>query len=170
LSEKVRAMCQQYGKTFDDWRKHVTFVQRAKDFHDVIQPDAINIIDFIEVHSDYSEVSGMIQQIHLRTVNSKGMTIISMQKRPGSVAAKGGWGTLEKPLLYLTLSHRPNKKTKQNEYVAYIAKAKTRHDPKVNPNYLCMSYRFEGSHGVNLIETAEDWFPNEGHYDFFTGV
>src|SRR5208283_404970 len=72
---------------------------RASKFADAISPDAINIIDYLEITKEFSEVGGMIKDIHDRL--GKGIAIIAIQKKKGSETGRGGDFTLEKPRLAL---------------------------------------------------------------------
>ncbi|MDD5722653.1 MAG: bifunctional DNA primase/polymerase [Syntrophales bacterium] len=92
-----------------DWT--AKFWERSSDFPDVIRPDALNIIDFLELHDRFWEISGIMKQIHDRL--NKGIAVIALQKNPtrkakdGTVSGEvglGGFRGLEKPRLYLTMS------------------------------------------------------------------
>jgi len=58
--------------------KRINWVERSSDFSDVIKPDAINIIDFLELHEDFWIVGKLIKQIFDKL--HKGIAIIALQK------------------------------------------------------------------------------------------
>jgi len=88
---------------FDDGAKWVFDArERSTNFADVIYPDDINIIDYIEI------VSGEFYMIgqELRTIFDKlrkGIAIIALQKKKGAELGRGAEFSLEKPRLYLSM-------------------------------------------------------------------
>lgn len=82
----------------DEWKK-IRFLERAGDFHDIIDPNGFNVIDFLEIHDEFYRVGGMIRQIYDRLEN--GIAIIALQKNPGAEVGLGGWRSIEKARLYL---------------------------------------------------------------------
>jgi hypothetical protein len=95
---------------------------RASNFADAISPDAINIIDYLEITKEFSEVGGMIKDIHDRL--GRGIAIIAIQKNKGSDTGRGGDFTLEKPRLAISMEHG----------ILKIIKAKNWVDSAINPN------------------------------------
>ena len=87
----------------EHWK--VRFWERASNFADVIRPDAINIIDFLEMHDDFYRIGGLIKEIFDKL--NKGIAIIALQKNPGTNYGLGGQRSLEKARLYLAME--PNK-------------------------------------------------------------
>jgi hypothetical protein len=83
----------------DEW----TFVakERGGDFHDVIQPDGINIVDFLEMHDNFYEVGKHIKRIFDRL--KTGVAIIALQKNPGVENPLGGHRAREKARLVVNL-------------------------------------------------------------------
>lgn len=82
-----------------DWKFNT--YERSFDFHDVIKPTEINIIDFLEVHRDFFEVGGVIFQIWDKLTT--GIALIALQKNPGASLGVGGARSLEKARLYLVM-------------------------------------------------------------------
>ena len=95
--------------------------ERSRNFADVVKPNAVNIIDNLEVE-DYSQAENMIREIFDRI--DGGICIIAMHKNYGTDIARGGPGTLAKSRLYLSMGNGRIK----------IIKCKNWHDPEVNPN------------------------------------
>lgn len=106
----------------DSWK--FTAIERAGDFHDVIRPDAVNIIDFLEVHEEFFKVGLFLKQIYDKL--NTGVAIICLQRNKGNEAGLGGFRSLEKPRLYINMS------SDQVE----IIKAKNWQKPAINPNGL----------------------------------
>jgi hypothetical protein len=80
---------------------NVEFIERGSAFHDSILPDGVNIIDFLEVHSDFSTVGSDIKKI-FDALNT-GIVFIALQKKKGELFGRGGEFTLEKARLGLSL-------------------------------------------------------------------
>lgn len=87
----------------DEWTPGIEFYERTSDFQDVIDPDGINIIDYLQVYENFWEVGMPIKEIweNLKT----GIAIICLQKKPGAEFAKGGSVTLEIPRLVINLEN-----------------------------------------------------------------
>lgn len=131
----------------EDWR--VNFYERYSDFADVIRPDEINIIDFLEIHEDFYRIGGIIKDIHDRL--RKGIAIIAIQKDPKSDFARGGSATIEKARLYISLKYDP----KERCGICQIVKAKKWRLPEVNPNGLSVKYKL--IHGAKFRVSEEGW-------------
>lgn len=86
----------------ENWRGMRTF-ERSNDFHAVIRPDGLNIIDYLEVSDKFYLVASMIQRIHERLTT--GVAVICLQKPKGKDSGRGGDFTLEKARLALALSY-----------------------------------------------------------------
>jgi hypothetical protein len=102
--------------------------ERTSNFADVIDPDGLNIIDFLEITDEFYKVGGLIREIYDKL--NKGVAVIALQKNRGADFGLGGMRGLEKARLYLTLE--PGK--------AKIVKAKNWVDPVRNPNGLTMDF------------------------------
>ncbi|MCD6379666.1 hypothetical protein J7M07_04395, partial [bacterium] len=105
-----------------DWRFKAR--ERGSNFHDVIQPNAVNIIDFLEIYDNFYLIGQDIKMIHDKL--DKGIAIIAIQKNRGTDFGLGGQRALEKPRLYLTMGDSKIK----------IVKAKNWRLSDVNPNNL----------------------------------
>jgi len=77
--------------------------ERNADYHSVIQPDGLNIIDYLEISEPFSHVVVKIQKIYAKL--STGICIVLLQKAKGKDTGRGGEFTLEKARLGLALSH-----------------------------------------------------------------
>lgn len=68
-------------------------IEREADFHDIVEPDGINLIDYLPVHDKFWLVADKIKKIHDRL--NKGIAVICIQKRGDKPYARGGEFTLE---------------------------------------------------------------------------
>jgi len=84
----------------EDWG--CKFWERNANFADVIRPDAINIIDYIEIIDDHWLVGRYLSDIHNKLRN--GIALIALQKPYGRDIARGGESSLDKPRLYLSMN------------------------------------------------------------------
>lgn len=85
--------------TIDGWRMKV--FDRSSNFADVIRPDEINIIDFLEIHEDFYKVGLYIKQIFDKL--NKGIAVIALQKNPGKEQGLGGMRSIEKARLAINM-------------------------------------------------------------------
>lgn len=133
-------------------------MERSSNFADVIQPNEINVIDFLEIHQDFYMVGQWIKDIFDKL--DKGIAVIAIQKNTGKGVdiARGGVGSLEKPRLYLSLSNNP--------HVLKIVKAKNWVNDMINPNGLSIRYKIVGGCQFKKEKDAMgveyDWEKDEG--------
>jgi len=90
--------------TQEEWQK-ITWMEQARHFEDFINPDGLNIIDFLEVGAEAFTVTDDIRRVFDKL--DKGLLLIVMQKRSYKEYAVGGEGTLEKARLAVNLEHGP---------------------------------------------------------------
>ncbi len=86
-----------------EWKK-IVWMEQAKRFEDHIDPNGLNIIDFLEVGAEAFTVTDDIRRVFDKL--DKGMLLIVMQKRSYKEFAVGGEGTLEKARLAVNLEHK----------------------------------------------------------------
>ena len=113
---------------FTMW-SHCTFIERSNDFDVAIRPNAINIIDFMEIHDEFYKVGGFIKKIFDKL--DQGIAIIVIQKNKGREDGLGGQRSIEKARLYLSMS--PG--------VVKIVKAKNWVSGLINPNGMVKQYK-----------------------------
>lgn len=102
---------------------------RSGDWPDVIRPDAINIVDYLELHDDFYKVGGILKSISDKL--KQGFALVALQKNIGRDEGLGGARSLEKPRLYLAMDHGRTK----------IVKAKSWADGRLNPNGMSISWK-----------------------------
>jgi len=118
--------------------------ERSSNFADVIRPNGINIIDYLEVSDDFFKVGGWIRTIWEKL--DEGIAIICLQKKRGVEHGRGGEGTAEKARLYLSMDNG----------IIKIVKAKNWRDPEINPNGMMWAFRLVGGcKFVNIQEVRE---------------
>ena len=108
VSEEMEDRVWLFGENPNDWNWHP--FERNVNFADVIEPNALNIVDYLELSDDFYKVNKYLTDI----VNKldKGVAIVALQKnwsqkrKDGSGIidlARGGVGSIEKPRLYISM-------------------------------------------------------------------
>lgn len=103
---ELRNRLNKFPKQFpiEEWQK-ITWVERSSRFEDLILPDGLNIIDFLEIGKEAFTVTEDIKRVFDKL--KSGILLIVMQKRTYKDFAVGGEGTLEKARLAINLEHAP---------------------------------------------------------------
>jgi len=127
------------GMTLEDWNFQAE--ERSRDFADVIRPDCLNIVDYLELAGDFYMVADYLRQIHSKLAS--GIAIVALQKKRNAELGRGGDFGLEKPRLYLTMD--AGKLT--------IQKAKNWADSQVNPNGLVLNFKIVNGCKFIVIDT-----------------
>ena len=84
------------------WKQfRMKVIERSSNFADVIRPDAINIIDFLEIHDEFYKVGLYIKEIFDKL--NKGIAVIALQKNPGKDQGLGGMRSIEKARLAINM-------------------------------------------------------------------
>lgn len=123
--------------------------ERYDNYADVMNPDHLTIIDYLDMNSEVYLAGEEIERIHQKT---NCIAIIGMQLPPPIVTydrgvkktvhrnlAYGGAFTQKKPVLYLDLWTNG----KPNTGICRIEKAKNRAKPNVDPNYMQFEYEID---------------------------
>ncbi len=84
----------------DEWRK-VTFKERVHNFHQVIKPDEVNIIDYLEITKEFWQVADQISEIYNKL--NKGVAVIALQKKQGQEYGLGGHFSAFRARLYIAM-------------------------------------------------------------------
>ena len=112
----------------------IDFRERQAEFHDLILPDGINIIDFLEVTDQFWLIGDWLNNIHLKL--KSGIALVLIQKDDQKEYGRGASFGKEKPRLYLTL---------ENNYpaghVAKVKKCKNWVNSNWNPNGKRIEYK-----------------------------
>jgi hypothetical protein len=128
-----------------DWK--FKFVQDFGAYEDVIKPDALNFIDYVEQNEGEAfKIPGILAKIQRKLKN--GVAVVALQKNRGKGWAVGGEQTRAKPTLFLSVeSDYPGQ-------ILRIEKAKAFKD--YNPNGFYMKFKIVK--GINLVNMT-DWGP-----------
>lgn len=126
---ELRERLLKFPYPLESWR--VNFWERSSNFADVIRPDAINIIDFLEIHDEFYKIGLYIKDIFDKL--KSGIAFILIQKNKNTDFGLGGMRSLEKARLYLAMEPGRLK----------IVKAKNWASQK-NPNGLSISFKLVG--------------------------
>ena len=100
--DELRGRVFNIDRAVSHWEGFEAF-ERVRDFHQVIRPEGLNIVDFMEIAQDFSLVADWITKIHARLTT--GVAVVCLQKKKGEDTGRGGEFTLEKCRLGLALSY-----------------------------------------------------------------
>lgn len=124
------------------------FVENFTNFEDVVRPDDLSILDYLEQNEGEAyKIPGILAKIQRKL--DKGVAIVALQKNKGMDWGVGGQQTRAKPALFLTVEE--NYPAGQ---ILKVIKAKTFTD--VNPNGFVCQFRIVK--GINLQQTT-GWGP-----------
>lgn len=127
--------------------------ERYDHFADVIHPDHISVIDYLDLDSEVYMVGAEINAIFRK--KNTGVAVIGLQKPPPTITfvkgvrkvyerdlAYGGGFTAKRAILYITMGSNKLK-------LLYV---KTPNNPKVNPNNMQWTFAFDedGIHFKNI--------------------
>ena len=129
------------------WKK-IEFIERSSDFADLIAPDALNIIDFLEIYENHFLVAGVIKSMFDKLRG--GVLLVVLQKRSYKDLGTGGEASLEKARLYLNL---------RRGGTAQIKSAKNWREGMGNPRDLVCEYSIRN--GGELTMTKHWYMPEE---------
>ena len=130
--------------TPEDWIKKVEFGQFYRnEYHDAIRPDAINILDFLEIpEGQFYMIAEQIKKIYQKL--RKGICLIAIQKKRGQELARGGDLSAEKARLYVSLGREKVGNFIKN--VATIVYCKNHANELINPRDFYCYYKLGGGH------------------------
>jgi len=126
--EELRLRLDKFDLPQEDWNG-ISFYDRSNSFADVIVPNAINLIDYLELTDNFFAVGGDIKSIFDKL--KKGIAVIALQKKAGVDLGRGAEFTLEKARLYLSMDAGKLR----------IIKAKNWKDKAINPNGQTFNYK-----------------------------
>lgn len=125
----------------EDWRKFIAY-ERDSNFADVIRPNEVNVIDFLEVNEEFWKVGVFIKDIHDKL--DEGIAVIAIQKKAGTALGLGAEFGLHKPRLYINME----------KGCARIMKAKNWKHENRNPNGLYRLYDLKDGYEFQYLT---DW-------------
>jgi hypothetical protein len=143
---EMRSRLENFDRPLDTW----TFFpsERAGDFADVIRPNEVNVIDFLDVVEDFFLVGKFMKQIFDKL--DKGVCVIAIQKNKGTDLGVGGARSIEKARLYVSMSRNTDGTSRLK-----IIKGKNWVDPRRNPNGRYKDYNLVG--GCKFVIKDQEW-------------
>lgn len=135
------------GKHFDleEYSQKIEMVEQSSHFQDVLDPDALNFIDYLSVKDNFYEVAGVIEDID--DALKSGVAVIAIQKPGGRDYGYGGEMTGNRPRLYVALERG----------TAKILKGKNWRTDK-SPDGLLRTYKiFDGMRFQPIDDWREDY-------------
>lgn len=143
---ELRIRLEKFHRPLKEW-KSVNFRERSSNFVDVLEPDEVNIIDFLEITEDFYKIAAILKEIYEKLKN--GIAIVAIQKDPKKEYGRGGTMGLEKPRLYLNIEHGKLE----------IIKAKNWANVEINPNGLYREFKIV--QGAKFI-MVDEWKSKAG--------
>jgi len=144
--------------------------ERYDNFGDVVKPNSITIIDYLDLNSEVYLAAEEIKNIQSKLGN--GVAVIGMQLPPPTVTiykgqkklihrelAYGGAFTEKRPVLYLNLWNNGQ----QNHGICRIKKAKNRAQRNIDPNNMQWEYTID-SFGATF-EKWDRYHEEDEYYD-----
>jgi hypothetical protein len=145
---ELRYKCSQFEGGLKSWdHSNLEIIERSENFQDIIKPNGINVIDYIEFHDKFWLVGEDLRAIHDKL--DKGICIVNIQKNETKTVGKGGSVTKEKARLYLALDNNdPYGKT------CRIEKCKIPLNPAYNPNGKTIDFDIDKN---GMIKEQSEW-------------
>jgi len=137
---------------FKTWQEsNVEFFYRRRDYMDVVDPDAFNIIDYLEISDSFYNVADLISDIF--DALKDGIALIALQKDKNTELGRGASFSMEKSRLYVTLNRNP-----PDGNIAKIIDAKTWRRPNKNPNYRSCNFKLING---SIMQMVGGWVRTE---------
>ena len=130
LKKRVKRF-EEAGMDTEPFRK-CNFIPRVKDFLDILNPDHLTIIDYLQLTDKFWLVAQDLDNIYNKL--RKGVCIIAIQKKAGMKMGRGGDFAAERPRLYFTME--PGK--------IHIHKMKNLVNPDKDPNGKWVRFKLWG--------------------------
>lgn len=99
-AEELGDRLDNFGVSRDSWRFHA--FDRATDFEDIVVPDTINLIDYLDLDDNFFLVKSHLDKIS-RAIG-KGMALVALQKKGSNELGYGADRSLATPKLYLSMA------------------------------------------------------------------
>ena len=132
-ADELRDSLQRFeGVPLETW-KQIEFIERHRDFADVVLPNGLTVIDFLDVVEDFFMVIKYMKEIYDEL--NTGIALVCLQKDPGKDFSRGGAGSEDKARLAIHL---------KQDYPGYEAKinvGKIWAQKGVNPKGFTRRYR-----------------------------
>lgn len=141
---ELRIRLNGFDEPIEKWRP-VIFRFRTDSFPDVIDPDGLNIVDYLDEGQDGEayKMTARIKEISNRLRD--GIAVIAIQKHSQKQYGFGGEGTKNAARLYLSIT---------NQNMIKIEKAKIWRNKEINPNGMYCMFRLGGG---CIFKREGDW-------------
>jgi len=91
--------------SLDDWRNAITVIRQTGDWWDKIEPDGLNVVDYLVEYEKAYMIAEFVWKIHQALKN--GIALVTVQRDPYKPYPVGGRGVRDIPRLVLSLmKHR----------------------------------------------------------------
>ena len=112
--------------------------ERYDNFADVVHPDKISVIDYLDLNSEVYLIGDEIERIRRKL--TKGVAIIGIQKNPKQELGYGGVFSAKAAALYVSMT----RSSASTPGILTIVKGKSWGDPKGNPNGKKWNFHIRG--------------------------
>ena len=147
-AQGMKMRLEEFGVPIAEFTDNIKFGSRAESFDDVISPDGINLIDYLEVDDKFYLVGKYLSRIFEKL--ESGIAVVGLQMDGKSSVGRGGSFSLQKPELYLTMHDNA-----PSGGILTITKARWWGDPERNPRYLKTA--FTTYKGCQMHQVG-DWY------------
>jgi hypothetical protein len=89
--------------TLADWKTHVDFIKRTGDWWDLINPDGINVVDYLIEYEKSYMIADFVWKIHQKL--KTGICLVLVQRDPLKPYPAGGRAVRDIPRLVMSLIH-----------------------------------------------------------------
>lgn len=149
--EKMQYRCEDFPLLIEAQAEGKFFPVKQNNFEfaDVLEPNAINLTDYLDRNEEFYLIGDDIMQLYNRL--HKGVVFFGLQKSPDSSSGYGGRQSVKLSNLYVTLDISLQDDKAVNG-IATILKAKDWRDDDRNPVGLKCRYKTGGKHGKLFID------------------
>jgi hypothetical protein len=144
---ELQIRLKKFPHALSEWKK-IKFIAKSEGFKDVVDPNGLNIIDYLEVSKDFFEIGGMLTEIYNNL--KEGVAVVGIQKPTGRDVGVGGARTLDKARLYMAIE--PG--------ILKIVKGKLWRQDCVNPNGMFCKWTLGGGANFKIMPdptSGDDW-------------
>jgi len=131
--EEFRSRCDRFPFSNTDFDRFRFAVHESVHFSDVIVPDWLNFVDFLEVNQEFWLMGDYLSEIQKKV--GKGLAVVAIQMTPGKELGIGGAFSKARSRLYLTMREGTN----PPRSILTIAKAKS-WKGSTNPNRMAATF------------------------------
>jgi len=155
---KMIYRCEDFPALIQAWKagKFFPVMQSNFEFADVLQPDAINLVDYLDRDDDVFLIGGDIKKLYAPLNN--GVVIFALQKKAHLDLGYGGNMSVKLSNLYIALDIK-YQSGQSMHCSAKIVKCKDWKRIDTNPNSLCCEYHTGGKHGKLFLDG--EWKPKK---------